>query len=200
MATALTFKPMGITVHTMTKPYAYYNELDPFAAEWTWRLIEAGHIAPSGRPYCQLAASVLHTNETGSGSWPTPAANEFELVDVERLEQRREECRQRLQNGNGFGLTLGQLAAVNAATWVSPASRDYKDTPGMSTTGPNGRNRVDQLPRQVHGLVPDGFPATMGKRASLNPAFSLWLMGYPSAWASCGAQVTPSSRKSRRSS
>lgn len=37
--------------------------------------------------------------------------------------------------------------------WITPASRDHKDTPGMATqaTNPDGstRNRVDQLPRQA---------------------------------------------------
>ena len=50
------------------------------------------------------------------------------------------------------------------------------------------------------GPAPSGIPAATGKRAALNPAFSLWLMGYPTAWASCGARVMRSSRKSQRSS
>jgi hypothetical protein len=48
------------------------------------------------------------------------------------------------------------------------------------------------------GTEPNGSPAATGKRAALNPAFSLWLMGYPTEWASCGALVTRSSRTSRR--
>jgi len=34
----------------------------------------------------------------------------------------------------------------------------------------------------------------------LNPRFSLWLMGYPDAWASCGARAMQSCRRSRRRS
>jgi DNA (cytosine-5)-methyltransferase 1 len=44
----------------------------------------------------------------------------------------------------------------------------------------------------------DESPPT--KPGSLNPAFSLWLMGYPIEWARCAARVTRSSRKSRQSS
>lgn len=33
--------------------------------------------------------------------------------------------------------------------WVTASARDWKDTPGMSTAGPDGRVRIDQLPRQV---------------------------------------------------
>ena len=44
-------------------------------------------------------------------------------------------------------------AAWFAAGWVTPSARDWKDTPGMSTTGtnPDGstRTRLDQLPRQA---------------------------------------------------
>ena len=29
-----------------TKPFALYNEIDPFAAQWLRNLIAAGHIAP----------------------------------------------------------------------------------------------------------------------------------------------------------
>ena len=33
--------------------------------------------------------------------------------------------------------------------WVTASSRDWKDTPGMATEGQDGRNRLDQLPRQA---------------------------------------------------
>ena len=35
------------------------------------------------------------------------------------------------------------------ALWVTASARDWKDTPGMAATRPDGRSRVDQLPRQV---------------------------------------------------
>jgi len=31
--------------------------------------------------------------------------------------------------------------------WVTPSTRDWKDTPGMATERPDGRSRLDQLPR-----------------------------------------------------
>lgn len=37
-------------------------------------------------------------------------------------------------------------------------------------------------------------------RFRLNPRFSLWLMGFPTAWARCAERVTRSSRRSRRCS
>jgi len=62
------------------------------------------------------------------------------------------------------------------------------------------RNRMDQLPRQVSGLIPASSTAGTESTGAyrLNPSFSLWLMGYPIAWARCAARVTLSSRRSRR--
>ena len=49
--------------------------------------------------------------------WPTPNAQAFEAKDLERLRQRRAECKSRTGNGNGFGLTLGQAAPLFLTGW-----------------------------------------------------------------------------------
>jgi hypothetical protein len=41
----------------------------------------------------------------------------------------------------------------------------------------------------VFGEEPDGCHAKTERRGQLNPKFSLWLMGYPAEWASCGARA-----------
>ena len=95
----------------------------------------------------------------------------------------------------------------NISGWVTPSSRDWKDTPGMSTTGtnPDGttRSRQDQLPRQAAMVIGDPLTssaAPMAKRGVLNPAHSRWLMGFPAAWDSCGATAMQSFRRSRKPS
>ena len=35
------------------------------------------------------------------------------------------------------------------SSWVTTSARDWKDTPGMATVRPDGRSRIDQLPRQA---------------------------------------------------
>lgn len=89
--------------------------------------------------------------------------------------------------------------------WATPSSRDWKDTPGMATTGtnPDGstRLRLDQLPRQAaltSGPTSNSSTAETGKSAVLNPDLSRWLHGYPAAWLSCGASAMQSMSKSRR--
>lgn len=39
------------------------------------------------------------------------------------------------------------------ALWATPSARDWKDTPGMATKRPDGRSRIDQLPRQVAAVL-----------------------------------------------
>ena len=62
--------------------------------------------------------------------WPTPAANEYEPQDLDRMLARRAECKERTGNGNGFGLTLGQAASLLAG-WNTPRATDG------SNGGPN---------------------------------------------------------------
>jgi len=62
----------------------------------------------------------------------------------------------------------------------------------------NPNKKQDDPVTLILGRTQSLSDVPMEKRGQLNPRFSLWLMGYPTGWATCGEQVTPSSRKSRR--
>ena len=129
--------------------------------------------------------------------------NATERAGVSRVEYTAGDGRQQRRTEPSGGALPADAAL---AGWVTPSSRDHKDTPGMATTGknPDGsiRSRMDQLPRQAHGIVSELSTVPTAKRGAyqLNPRFSLWLMGFPAAWASCGERAMQSCRKSRRSS
>jgi hypothetical protein len=82
----------------------------------------------------------LHS-QTKLSSWPTPPA-----WDHEGGGQAARALNPERSND------LPDFAQLS--TWARPSGRDWKDTPGMATTGvnPDGseRTRTDQLPRQTH--------------------------------------------------
>ena len=77
-------------------------------------------------------------------------------------------------------------------SWATPTTRDHKD--GNAASCQNVPINC-LLGRQVHL---SGSPAETASSDQLNPAFSLWLQGYPTAWGRCAVRVMPSSRKSRQ--
>ncbi|HEU5125007.1 MAG TPA: hypothetical protein VFW05_13205 [Verrucomicrobiae bacterium] len=69
------------------------------------------------------------------------------------------------------------ISGNESGFWLpTPTARDWKDTPGMSKSK-GGRNRMDQLPRRIYALE-----KSRAKSGIINPAFSLWLMGFPPGW------------------
>ncbi len=188
---------------------------------------------PAGASISRLARWTLPTSAAGStGSperreWPTPTLAWAEGGQTSRSGDRKGEMligglvrsawsTPRASDGEkggpnmSFGAGGTPLPAQAAqATWCTPTTRDWKDTPGMATTGvdPDGstRNRMDMLPRQVAATAPTG-PTTSGspepteKRGALNPAFVCWLMGYPPEWDACAPTAMQSSRSLGRKS
>jgi hypothetical protein len=142
------------------------------------------------------------------------------MNDGESLESwraRAETLKAKGYNGNGAGMPIA--IAAQMAGWPSPmagtpaqngyneagnndSSRRTVDLVGWPTPcqqdGPKGgpSQGDDRLP----GAAASSSLVPTEKRGALNPRFSLWLMGFPAEWASCGERAMLSCRKSRRSS
>ena len=107
-----------------------------------------------------LNTQMLHSH------WPTPTVADVQGGRKTRSGERSDEpllnglmtwSTPRASDGEkggpnqSFGAGGQPLPAQmhQASPWVTPSTRDWKDTPGMATERDDGRSRLDQLPRQM---------------------------------------------------
>lgn len=87
----------------------------------------------------------------------------------------------------------GALSADAAlAGWPTPKRQN------ANASGPSRVGCRTDLQTAALGAISISSPASTEKRGVLSPDHSRWLMGYPTAWASCAPTVTRSSPRSRR--
>ena len=153
----------------------------------------------SGPPICALRASVLRTSGRGSGGsagWRTPMRKQVtyrkgSLVDSEGkpwLPGRRAYDE---RTGRQAQHTLIQEVEYLFGGWPTATVRDHKDGTRESCANVPENSLLGRVVHQVHGLAQSGGPAETASTAGfrLNPRFSLWLMGYPAEWGSCGERA-----------
>jgi len=138
---------------------------------------------PWGLPICALRASRRRTSGKDCSGWPTP--NTMDHLPSSNLETRKTR-----------GGCSNLKDVVPTAGWATPQFAD-----GRGATGPASRNKdLGRDALLTHGLNQSGSHAVMGSGGVLNPAFVLWLMGFPDVWESCVPQGMRSFRKSPRNS
>jgi hypothetical protein len=140
-----------------------------------YRLTLKQKTTPQQRSYFHLAASVRRTNENASSSWPTPVA--ADVRDRGKFDDPSVQRRIKIKKTIELSMLVASVAPYRHAK-KSPKAQEIavSGTTLQSSTVETASN----VPYQ------------------LNPRFSLWLMGYPIAWAYCGERATQSSRKQRQ--
>ena len=148
-------------------------------------------------------ASERGTDLVTVAGWATPQANDGEKRGQPAMIPGAQTCLPVQVIGEAleqWGMNARPLnEQVRLTPWATPAQRDYRHANAKSYQERTGTTKGEQLNNQVvhHGPTPNGPSAATEKPGQLNPAFSLYLMGYPTAWARCAGLVTPSFRRSR---
>lgn len=107
----------------------------------------------------------------------------------------------RRTSDRGFGLSPKGWT-TSMAGWRTPSGSDGEggtmDVLMAIREGYTPKLKLrDQAPL-ASGTMQSGSPAQTERRGALNPALSLWLMGYPDEWLSCGVRAMQSFQSSRR--
>lgn len=129
------YKSVALQQSLVSRLRASLQDLGSTLYPQTWK----PWTTPSERALSRLRASARRTSETACTGWPTPAAQEFEPKDLERLQERRQELQRKYRN-NGFGLTLGQAAPLMSG-WPTPNSTIVDAKPNPPIT--RGRTLTD---------------------------------------------------------
>lgn len=114
---------------------------------WTRRTSGKGSIGPQDYMPTPTVADVQGGRKHRSGK----RANEPLLNGIMTWSTPRASDGEKGGPNMSFGAGGQPLPAQmhKASAWPTPSSRDWKDTPGMDTERPDGRSRLDQLPRQM---------------------------------------------------
>ncbi len=157
----------------------------------------------SGVPICAQRASVRRTSDSGFTGWPTPQVFDRSNEGQGRALRYKGDSTERTGEYPQPGVE-GQLSGdlkdyAMLAGWPTPnAPRAHDSDASAYRWNPN--KKQDDPVNLMLGRTATLSSVPMEGRAALAPEFSRWLMGYPEEWDASVPTVTPSSRRSQRSS
>ena len=171
-------------------------------------------VTPAGRRYWTHTASARRMSGNGCFGWLTPTTTRREaeaqlgvmpgIWPTPKQRDRGRQGRRSKPHTTGGNANLDEQAWEWLSGWATPAARDWKSGDASEATmNRNARPLNEQATLMVgfpSGATPSSHHASTAKRAVLNPRFSLWLMGYPEEWASCGERAMQSCLKQLRRS
>lgn len=144
-------------------------------------------IAPSGPDHALASLSARQAKEMGSltsGTFGQPSTTSSASSDLQRSLESRLRARTQTLGSTLYTLTwkpwitpsgrsrfrlrasVRRTSETGFTGWVTPAARDWKDTPGMVAQR-DGKDRLDQLPRQAYLA---GWPTTTAGDSNRSPA------------------------------
>ena len=147
----------------------------------------------------QLVPLERHIDGTGFGLLPTPLVMDTNCGDLEKINQRRKRQIEKKINGNGFGMTVGEMA--NRGLLPTPKAQN-KNSPAE-----HGQGGMDLQTFVAKSMLPTPMQAdwkgskkkrkgntqlteTLGVNSQLNPRFVAEMMGFPPDWLELPFQNT----------
>ncbi|MCY1166941.1 hypothetical protein D9M73_68950 [compost metagenome] len=182
-------------MNKFTKRMALYSKEQPPASWENWPI--AGGMRNGSLFHRPMWAPAMDACDGSAGlgdeTWPTPAANEFEGGDPQKMLDRREREKAKGRNGNGFGLTLGMAVASTESKWLTPAGMAGMDHTGKAGAG--GEFAQQATNWQTPAAADASRTGNYG-RGEGNPTFSSqakqWATPTSSENSNRGSKIAPS--------
>lgn len=165
---------LQVMAQTVVSPWATPNTRDWKSESTTPEFFQERFQHPRGKSLSAEATLV-------ASAWPTPTGQDAVASGVMNYPATET---------HHAGVTLTDAARM--ASWISPQAAD--------ANGCGQNQNTASLDKQVRGTNLSGSTAKTGSGGQLNPDFSRWLMGYPSAWGSCAVTAMRSIRGLRKRS